>query len=106
MVFSSASERSIIVVRLSCPVHEIPISLWAEFQGILTIRTNRSQVFLYQEHLLGFATAMLQILFTDVDGSGEIYLVGMFCLTPGLYHCMRHDQFAEVVEDKSGIYFL
>ena len=78
MVFSSASERSIIVARLSCPVHEIPIPLWSEFQGILPIRTDRSQVFLYQEHLLSFATAVFQIIFADVDGSGEIYLIGMF----------------------------
>ena len=86
MVFSSASERSIIVARLSCPVHEIPIPLCSELQGILSIWTDRSQVFLYQVHLLGFATAVLQILFADVDGSGEIYFVGMLCLTSGLYN--------------------
>ena len=57
----------------TCP----PVSLWVESQRVLSIRSDRSQMFLYQAHLLVFATAVLQILFTDVDGSGEVYFVGM-----------------------------
>jgi len=94
------------MVRLSCPIHKIPISLWSEVQGILSIRTDWSQVFLYQEHLLSFATAVFQVLFADVNGSGKIYLIGVFCFSSGLYHSMSNDKLAKVVKNKPGIYFL
>ena len=61
---------------------------------------------MYQEHLLSFTTSVLQIIFADVDDSGKIYLIGMLCLSPGLYYCMRDGQPTKVIEDGLGIYFL
>ena len=63
-------------------------------------------MFLYQAHLLIFATAVLQILFADVDGCGEIYSVRMLCIAPGFNYCTGYGKFAEVIEDQPGIYFL
>lgn len=61
---------------------------------------------LYQAHLLVFVTAALQILFADVDGSGEVYSVGMFRISSGFDDGMFYDKFAKVIENDPGIYFL
>ena len=63
-------------------------------------------MFLYQAHLLVFVTAALQILFADVDGSGEVYFVGMFRISSGFDDGMFYDKFAKVIENDPGIYFL
>ena len=63
-------------------------------------------MFLYQAHLLIFATAVLKILFADIDGCGEIYFVRMLCFASGFDHRAGYSEFTEVIEDQPGIYFL
>ena len=46
-----------MALRSSCPVHEIPVSLWAELKGIFSTVPDRRQVTLYQQIHLRFITA-------------------------------------------------
>ena len=60
------------------------------------MRTNRGQVFLYQEHFLSLATDVHHLFFAGVDDSGIIYLVGILYLASDLYHKMHYNKFAKL----------
>ena len=68
-----------MALRSSCPVHEIPVSLWSELKGKCSVVPDRCQVTLYQQIHLRFITAVFQICPAYIDGGGEIDFMVMLC---------------------------
>ena len=95
-----------MVVRLCSPIHKVPVSLWSEFHGVLTFRSDCCQMALYQVYYFGFVTAVLKVMPTDVDGGGEVYFVVMLgVFTRGCDRMVGH-QLAKIIEYHTGIHFL
>lgn len=95
-----------MVMGLGCTVHEIPVSLWLGVEGIFSVFPDWSQVTLYQQNNLRFFTAVSKVCPAYVYGGGEIDFMVMLCRFRGNHCNMLCNQFAEVIEDQSGVCFL